>query len=218
VQGASNVLNGALEVASIVNSVTSTAKLPVIFPATGIGQQLAQVAQLISARAQLGASRQVFFTSLGGFDTDADELAGHGVVLGQLSDAVSAFYQAMADPSIAAADNVTLFTESDFNRTFQPNTTGGTDHAWGGHHLIVGGAVNGYTTNRTGLYGTFPDLILGGDTDFDGEKRGLWIPSTGLDQYGATLAAWFGVPSTSLVGVFPNLSNFNSASYPLGFV
>ena len=114
----------------------------------------------------------------------------------------------MADNSIAAANEVTLFTESEFSRTFQPNTNGGSDHAWGGHHLVVGGAVKG------GLYGQFPTLALGGVSD--AESRGNWIPTTSLDQYGATLGQWFGV--SNLLGVFPNLSNFNPSSYNLGFV
>jgi len=114
----------------------------------------------------------------------------------------------MQDTSIGAANEVTLFTESEFSRTFQPNTNGGTDHAWGGHHFVMGGAVKG------GLYGQFPTLALGGDSD--AESRGNWIPTTSLDQYGATLGQWFGV--SNLLMVFPNLSNFNPSTYNLGFV
>jgi len=208
VQAASTVLQGAVEVAALLQNAVGATPLPIVFPQTGIGQQLAQVAQLIRARTQLGASRQIFFTSLGGFDTHTDELAGQAALLLQLSDAISAFYTALADSTIAAADKVTLFTESEFSRTFQPNSNGGTDHAWGGHHLIAGSAVKG------GLYGTFPSLVLGGDSDF--ESRGNWIPTTSLDQYGATLANWFGV--SDLVGVFPNLANFGTSTYPLGFL
>jgi uncharacterized protein (DUF1501 family) len=208
VQASGGVLQGAIEMASLVKNAVSTTALPVSFPATNLGQQLAEVAQLIRARTQLGATRQIFFTSLGGFDTHTDQLNTQAALYQQLSDAIAAFDTAMSDSSIAAADAVTLFTESEFSRTFQPNTNGGTDHAWGGHHMIVGGAVKG------GLYGTYPTLALGGSSDAEG--RGNWIPTTSLDQYGATLAHWFGV--TNLLGVFPNLSNFPTSTYNLGFV
>ena len=208
VQASGSVLKGAIEMAALVKNAVSTAALPVAFPATGLGQQLQQVAQLIRSRTQLGATRQIFFTSLGGFDTHTDQLNSQTALYQQLSDAVSAFQTAMADSSIAAANEVTLFTESEFSRTLQPNTNGGTDHAWGGHHVVVGGAVKG------GLYGEFPTLALGGDSD--AESRGNWIPTTSLDQYGATLAQWFGVGN--LLGVFPNLSNFKPGTYNVGFV
>jgi uncharacterized protein (DUF1501 family) len=126
VQASGNVLQGAMEMASLVTNAVSTSALPVAFPATSLGQQLSQVAQLIRSRTKLGATRQIFFTSLGGFDTHTAQLASQASLYQQLSDAVSAFYLAMSDSSIAAANEVTLFTESEFSRTFQPNTNGRT--------------------------------------------------------------------------------------------
>lgn len=208
VQAANGVLKAAVDVAGLVNSAANGGgALPVVFPNTGIGQQLAQAARLIRARAALGVTRQIFFASIGGFDTHSDELNTQAQLLTDVNNAIVAFESAMADTTIAAADKVTLFTESEFNRTFQPNSNGGTDHAWGGHHLVVGAAV------KNGLYGTFPTLIAGGPDDAEG--RGNWIPQVALDQYGATLANWFGVGA--LTSVFPNLTNFG-ANQTLNFL
>ena len=126
--------------------------------------------------------------------------------MGGLSQAMAAFYQTTVEMGVA--NQVTSFTESDFGRTFQPNPTFGTDHACGGNHLVLGGAVN------NGIYGAFPTLKLDGPDTTD--SRGRWIPTTGMDQYGATLATWFGLPSGDLNIVFPNLGNFPTAN--LGFV
>jgi uncharacterized protein (DUF1501 family) len=104
---------------------------------------------------------------------------------------------------------VTTFTESDFSRTFQPTTGDGADHAWGSHHMVLGGAVQGGQ-----IYGAFPTFQLGGPSDTD--TRGRWIPTTSVDQYGATLASWFGIPDASLPAVFPNFANFGSKK--IGFL
>ena len=117
----------------------------------------------------------------------------------QISPAIVAFNDAMLE--LGMAQKVTLFTESDFSRTFQPNSNGGTDHAWGAHHFVLGAAVRGGD-----LYGRFPEFALGGPDDAGTEGR--WIPSVSVDQYAATLAAWFGVSLDDLNTVFPNLSNF----------
>jgi uncharacterized protein (DUF1501 family) len=171
------------------------------FPSTPLAQQLQQVAQIIQVASYLGMSRQIFFCSLGGFDTHAGELEAHNTLYPELSQAVAAFYAATQELGIA--QNVTTFTESDFSRTFQPTTTDGSDHAWGSHHLVVGGAVQGGQ-----IYGAFPAFELGGPNDTD--TRGRWIPTTSIDQYGATLASWFGIPDTALATVFPNFPNFGA--------
>lgn len=205
VQAANTTIQNAIALTKQINSVPA---LPATlsFPNTSLGNQLKQIAQIIAARNNFGVSRQVFFASLGGFDTHTSQLATQASLYQQLNDAMIAFNTAMADSSIAAADNVTVFTQSEFARTFQPNTNGGTDHAWGSHHMVMGAAVKG------GMYGQFPDLALQGDSDCG--YRGCWIPTTSLDQYAATLASWFGV--TNLSSVFQNLSTFGNST--LGFL
>lgn len=172
-----------------------------------LDKQLLQVARIIEARAVLGASRQIFFVSLGGFDTHNDQLARQSKLLADLSQSLAAFHAATVQLGVASA--VTTFTLSDFARTLQPASGGGSDHAWGNHQLVLGGAVRGRQT-----YGTFPTLALGGPDDFSTEGR--WIPTTSTDQYAATLARWFGVAPGDLASVLPNLGRF--ASQDLGFL
>jgi uncharacterized protein (DUF1501 family) len=202
--GLSSVLSQAVQVQSAFSTTLRTA-----FPATDIGQQLYRVAQLIAARNTLGLSRQVFYVELGGFDSHADQLAAHQALLPQLSQALAAFYAATVE--LGVAPNVTTFTHSEFSRTLKPagDNGSGTDHAWGGHSFILGGAVNGGD-----LYGAFPQLVLNGPDDVTDEGR--WVPTTSVDQYAATVAAWMGVPDSGLDAVLPNLSNF--AVRRLGFL
>ncbi len=151
--------------------------------------------------------RQIFFVSAGGFDTHSDQLTQQVQLLSEISQAMSSFYQATQE--LGVANQVTTFTLSEFNRTLQPGTNAGTDHAWGSHQLILGGAVKGNS-----VYGTFPTLALGGPDDAG--SNGRWIPTTALDQYGATLASWFGVSDANLPAIFPNLVNFPTSN--LGFM
>ena len=172
-----------------------------------IANQLKQVAKLIEHRAELGSpSRQIFFVAHGGYDTHSGQLATQDALFGQLSPALASFYAATV--GLGVANNVTSFTLSDFTRTMRPNASG-SDHAYGGHHLIIGGAVNGQTA-----YGTFPTQVLGGPDDVS--TAGRWLPTTSVDQYGATLAKWMGVSPAELAGVFPNLGNFTMRD--LGFL
>jgi uncharacterized protein (DUF1501 family) len=175
------------------------------FPTTSLGNQLREVARLIRVRSQLGPGRQVFFCSIGGFDTHSAQMGTHASLLRDLSQSLSAFAYATLD--LGVAGNVTTFTQSEFNRTTQTNGTG-TDHAWGSHQIVLGGAVQG------GVYGAMPDFVLGGD--HDASNRGVWIPTIGSVQFGATLGRWFGATPGELAWAFPSLSNF--AAPNVGFM
>jgi uncharacterized protein (DUF1501 family) len=203
IQAASSTTTNALQDSNtLANALASAPALATVFPGNNdLARQLKQVAQIISVRSALGLQRQIFFVSIGGFDTHSDQLNAQNSLYTQLSQAMNAFYQATVE--IGAAPDVTAFTLSDFNRTYAPDSTSGTDHAWGSHHLIMGGAVHGGD-----FYGTFPTLALGGPDDATDEGR--WIPTTSLDQYAGTLANWFGVPTADLPTIFTNLQNFSN--------
>jgi uncharacterized protein (DUF1501 family) len=177
------------------------------FPTTYMGWQMQQIAKVMQVRSALGMKRQIFFCALSGFDTHTNQLADQDQLMAELGPAMGALYNATTELGIAS--QVTSFTLSDFGRTLSPASGGGSDHAWGNHHVIMGGAVKGGE-----VYGAYPTLSLGGPNDAGDEGR--WIPTTSLDQYAATLASWFGVADADLPGIFPNLANF--ATPKLGFV
>jgi len=193
---------------TLADATQSIAPLQTVFPAkNSLASQLKQIAQIIQVRAALGVQRQIFFASLGNFDTHADQIPLQNALLAQISPALAAFYNATVEMNVSS--DVTSFTMSDFSRTFQPNSNNGSDHAWGSHHMVIGGAVKGGQ-----IYGIYPTLALAGPDDSG--SNGRWVPSTASSQYAATLAQWFGVSSANLSTVLPSIGNFNSSN--LGFV
>jgi uncharacterized protein (DUF1501 family) len=209
-KAAADVTTSALQTRAALGSSNPT--ITTAFPNNPPGRQLLQIARLIALRDALSMKRQIFFVSYGGFDTHNNQMAAGGqlALLAQLSQAIGAFYNATVE--LGVADKVTTFTLSDFGRTLQPAGAGagvGSDHAWGNHHLVVGGAVRGGD-----FYGTFPTLALGGPDDTD--TRGRWIPTTSVEQYAATLASWYGLSQGDLPLVFPLIGRFNSPN--LGFM
>jgi uncharacterized protein (DUF1501 family) len=170
-----------------------------------LADQMSIVAKLIAARGALGSKRQVFFVSIGGFDNHDGLIKDHGPLMAKVNEAIGQFYKATVE--LGVQNNVTTFTASDFGRTLSANSDG-SDHGWGGHHFMVGGAVKGGQ-----YYGTAPHVSI---TTDDQVGEGRLLPSTSVDQYAATLARWFGVSDTELPTVLPRIGNFASSN--LGFM
>jgi uncharacterized protein (DUF1501 family) len=178
---------------------------------TDLAGQLYQIAKLIAGRQQVQGDRHIYFAGISGFDTHAGQIANgdstqglHASLLAEVADAMAAFDSAMQ--GLGLGQQVTAFTQSDFGRTFVPNNSHGSDHAWGNVQLVCGGAVNGGTT-----YGTYPTPVLGGPDDVGvqaWEMQGRWIPTASVDQYAATLLTWFGATATQLDTILPGLAAF----------
>lgn len=178
------------------------------FPASNnLGDQLKLVARMISAAPALGTKRQVFFVSMGGFDTHDGMLTDHPVLMTRLGDALAAFHAATAELNVA--DQVTTFTASDFGRTLTGNANG-SDHGWGSMHFVLGGAVQGGR-----FYGTAPIVASNGPDDVG---QGRLLPTTSVEQVAATLGKWLGVTDSELIALLPNLANYNLTVRNLGFV
>ncbi len=196
------------------------------FPNTGLGNQLKQVAKvikLVQSSPSLNLSRQIFIVQQGGYDTHQNQRNDQDANLLDLSQSLNAFYNSTVE--LGLQENITAFTLSDFARTLQESGSGGgagTDHGWGSHQLVVGDAVSGnnfYGTPNGSTGSIFPVLQPGGPDDTTASAsngRGRWIPTTGADQYGGTLAKWFGVADIDLSTVFPNAGNFGTMD--LGFM
>jgi uncharacterized protein (DUF1501 family) len=193
-------LGAALAQDQLLQSVYATG-ITTPFPDSYLGQQLYRVAQMIASRGATGASRQLFYVETGSFDTHADQAQTLQDLFTEISQALGAFNAAMVE--LGVDRNVVAFTHSEFSRTLRAagDNGNGTDHAWGGHSLVMGGPVRGGD-----MYGTFPQLVLGGPDDMTDEGR--WVPTTSVDQYAATIASWLGVADADLPAVFPTLANF----------
>ncbi len=196
---ANNLLTGSLVPASSITTAFPTGN--------SLGDQLKLVARMIASANALGAKRQVFFVSMGGFDTHDGLLNVHPTLLSSVASALSAFYSATVE--LGVASQVTSFTASDFGRTLSGNNDG-SDHGWGSMHFIAGGAVNGRR-----YYGTPPVVANNGPDDVG---QGRLLPSTSVDQYAATLGKWFGVSDSDLLTVLPNLANYDASTRNLKFV
>ncbi len=198
----STIITGASPVQPIFSAV----------PNSSLAQQLHMVARLVNAQGQLNLKRQIFFVRIGGFDLHDNQVVigntvsgAHANLFRDISLSVNAFYNALKQ--LGAENQVTLFTASDFGRTYDTNGDG-SDHGWGSHHFMLGGAVNGGD-----IYGQMPDFTRDGPSD---TGRGRWIPSTSVDEFAATLAKWFGVSATNIPLIFPNIGRF--AKPDLGFM
>ena len=180
-------------------------ELSTAFPATRFAEQMRLVANMISVQQHLNQPRQIYFVAMGGWDTHDNQLADHPALLSELANGMAAFYNATAE--LGVSEQVTAFTASDFGRTLTSNGDG-TDHGWGGNHIVLGGAVQG-----ADIYGQLPQMSLGSDDDLG---DGRIIPTLSVDQYAATLAQWFGLGDNELTEILPNLNNFNQ--HNLGFL
>lgn len=210
-QDHASVVKRSIEASGLVGSALATVPASDARVALGaqannrLAQQLQIVARLIAVNSALGTKRQVFFVSLGGFDTHDNQIVAQAALHSQVAGAIDYFYKATV--ALGVADKATLFTASDFGRTLSSNGDG-SDHGWGSHHFVVGGAVKGRD-----IYGTFPVVAL---NTADDVGSGRLLPSTSVDQYACTLAKWFGVDDANLGLIAPNIGNFTTKN--MGFM
>ena len=202
------VMKRGINAQSVVSQGMAGVSLSTPFPSgNNLADQLKTVAQLIGARSSLGAKRQVFMVTLGGFDLHDYLDTRHAPLLQKVDEAMTAFYKATVE--LGVANQVTSFTASDFGRTLTSNGDG-SDHGWGSMHFVVGGAVNGRN-----FYGKPPVLAHNGPDDVG---QGRLLPAISVDQYAATMASWFGVSAADMVSVLPFIGNYPVASRNLGFI
>jgi len=205
-KGMSSAYAQAVAANTIVSATTSAVDKHFVNPTTGaaltsdISRQLLRAARMIEARNTLSHAKQTFFVSQGGYDTHTGQIGAHNGLYADLANALAGFYNAMK--ALGLRDNVTAFTMSDFGRVFKGNASGGTDHAWGSNHLVVGGALADGK-----VHGRYPDLAFGGPEDSSNDGR--WIPSIATEEYIGAIAQWYSVSAADLPYVFPNWANWN---------
>jgi uncharacterized protein (DUF1501 family) len=201
------IISGPLSENPVLIDALRKAQIKTPFPRTQLGGQLFRIARLLKASSQFGLTRPIFSASMAGFDTHVGQADQQPALFGELSEAMAAFYAATQE--LGLADQIVTYTQTEFNRALRPNGRGGTEHAWGGHQLIMGGSVRGGD-----IYGTFPSLELGGVDDAG--MDGIWVPTTGNQQFEATVAYWHGVGSGNLSQAIQGLENFGTST--LGFL
>jgi uncharacterized protein (DUF1501 family) len=192
--------------ALIAQAQNSNTPLQTVFPGSPFGQELQAVAGIINGRNVIGASRQIFYAQQGAYDTHGTQLVTQAACLSDLDAGIGAFMAALQEMGLS--NQVLVCTHSDFNRTIIGNVSGGSDHAWGNHQIILGGGIRGGR-----IIGTYPDLDLGGNMDING--YGTWIPGLSVSQMAAGIGTWMGLSSTQIASVFPDLANFPSGEINL---
>jgi uncharacterized protein (DUF1501 family) len=192
--------------ALIVQAQSSGTPLSTVFPTSSFGQSMQAIAGIIKGRSVIGASRQIFYTQQGNYDTHGGQLALHAGELSDLDSSLGAFMSALDEMGLS--NQVLVCTHSDFNRTLTANVAGGSDHAWGNHQLVLGGGIRGGQ-----MIGTYPDLDLGGSMDLNG--YGTWVPTLSVTQMAAGIGTWMGLNSSQLASVFPDLGNFPGGAISL---
>ena len=198
--------NQALGSQQILNRAAAYDQLKTSFGTSSLHQGLRTIAHLIAGRSVVGASRQIFYTQQGGYDNHQAQYRAQAESLSDLDRGIAAFLAALDE--VGMRDRVLICTHSDFCRTLQPNTTGGTDHAWGNHHFIIGGGIRGGR-----VLGSMPDMELNSALDFNGV--GCWIPTQSVTQMTAGICSWFGLPSRQIDLTLPDLKNFPSGALVL---
>ena len=193
--------------AQVTSALAGSPAFSTVYPTGSLADQLKVVARMISVSSELGAKRQVFFVSMGGFDMHDNLAVDHPRLLAIVANAMKAFYDHTVE--LGVADKVTAFTGSDFGRTLVPNSDG-SDHGWGSMHFVMGGAVRGKQ-----FYGKAPEIADNGPDDVG---QGRLLPGIAVDQYASTLATWFGVSNSDMTTVLPNMGSYNPSSWNLGFV
>ena len=191
----------------LTNALSGSTPATAFPPNNSLADQLKMVARMIANASAIGAKRQVFFVSLGGFDNHDGLLTTHPTLLTNVANALNAFYNTTVE--LGVSEKVTTFTASDFGRTLSGNNDG-SDHGWGSMHFVLGGAVNGQR-----YYGTAPVVANNGPDDVG---QGRLLPTTSVDQYAATLGRWLGISDANLLTLLPNLGNYNMSTRTLGFV